>query len=448
LKRKSTWARRAGVGRTGSVVATILVLIVIVAAIYIANANRSPSGTCTVPPSSSLSSSNINIGYISEITGTANPNGYAARIGAELAVNQTNAAGGIDGKDVNLVFADDQSNPQVAVQCASGLSQDGVLALTGPTTQSGALAVEGYTEANGIPFVVSTVSSAALISPGMNWTVAVEPDAVQWGAAAAKYVSQVVPNAKIALMTQNSEQQNEMSAGVRWYANTYKNESIVFDQEYANAQFAWATAATAVKFSGANAVVVSWLSSVGFSESNVIEALLSAGFLQNQIFVVSADSQVGDIGSTASGTTAVALFDGAMATGYPNATAFVNKLNPFLNSTLDAKEYCGICPTDIGPIYYYSYLGMEMMINSIRSVMSSGQTLTRADFMSAMKHASIEDAFGNTVSIQPSGASVGSYYIVVAGTLNSTASTYPFELVKTIRFSPGTVPAYQLARTA
>ena len=76
-----------------------------------------------------------------------------------------------------------------------------------------------------------------------------------------KYVSEAVPNAKIAMMTQNAEQQNEMAAGVKWYADTYKNESIVFDQEYANAQFPWATAATA-KFSGANAVVVSWVSSV------------------------------------------------------------------------------------------------------------------------------------------------------------------------------------------
>ena len=104
-----------------------------------------------------------------------------------------------------------------------------------------------------------------------------------------------------------------------------------------------------------------------------------------------------------------------MAHGYPNVTAFVNNSNPFVNATLDSKDYCGICPTDIGPFYYYAYIGMQMMIDSLKSAASTGQSPTRAGFMSAMKHASIEDAFGNTLSIQPSGASLGTYYIVVTG---------------------------------
>lgn len=307
--------------------------------------------------------------------------------------------------------------------------------------------MQGFAETKGVPFVVSTVSSATLSPPSSNWTVTVEPDAVQWGAAVAKYVSETSPGAKIALMTQNAEQQREMATGVRWFASTYGNESVVFDQVYANAQFPWATAAAAAKLSGANAVVVSWISTVGFSESNVIVALESAGFQASQIFVAAATNEVSDLGVGAAGVSGVTLYDGAISQGYPNATAFANEIPPFMNATLYPKTYCGICPTEIGPIYYYSYLGMEMMIDSIRGVLSSGQTLTRADFMNSMKHSSIDDAFGNTLTIGQGGSSEGTFYVVAAGPLNSTQSTYPLQLVKTLRFAPGTVPSHQLAKS-
>jgi ABC-type branched-subunit amino acid transport system substrate-binding protein len=430
--------------------AVLLVLVVAGVAAYSALASPSSTPiTCTTGGGPTFTSSTIKIGYLTELSGNSVSNGYAARIAAELAVNQTNAAGGVDGRKIDLVVLDDETSPPLAVKQAEVLDQqDGVLAITGPTDQGDAVAVSSLAEACGVPFVDSTVSSAALVPPGSSWTVSVEPDAVQWGASVAKYVSEAIPGAKVAMMTQNAEQQNEMAAGVRWYADTYKNESIVFDQEYANAQFPWATAATAARLSGANAVVVSWISTAGFSQSNVIASLLSAGFLQSQIFVVALTNQGSDLGDNATGIRGAALFDSAMDHGYPNATAFANEFAPFVNGELNSKEYCGVCPTDIGPVYYYSYLGTEMMINAIQSVLSGGQTLTRADFMSTMKHASIEDAFGNTVSINSAGSSVGSFYIVTVGSANATASTYPLKIVKVIQFAPGTVPAYELAKTA
>jgi len=448
LKRNGAWRRRAGVGKTGAALAVLVVVLIAGVAAYAALAPQSHSSQqCPSAGNPTFTSSTINIGFLTELSGNAVSDGYGARIGAELAVNQTNAAGGIDGKTIDLTVVDAQTNPQTAVQGADTLiQQDGVLAITGPTDQADAVAVSDYAETCGFPFVASTVSSAALVAPGANWTVSVEPDAVQWGAAVAKYVSQAIPGAKIAMMTQNAEQQNEMTAGVKWYADTFKNESLVFDQEYASAQFPWATAAAAAKFSGANAVIVSWLSTVGFSESNVVEALLSAGFLQSQIFVVSATNQVSDLGIGATGIRGATLFDGAMAQGYPNASAFVAKLTPFLSG--QSKDYCGVCPTDVGPLYYYSYLGMEMMINAIQNVLSSGQVLTRADFMSSMKHASIQDAFGNTLRIDAAGSALGTYYIVAVGQLNATTPTYSLKLVKTAAFAAGVVPAYQLAKTA
>jgi ABC-type branched-subunit amino acid transport system substrate-binding protein len=450
LTRRGAWRRRQGLGARGAALAVLLIILVAGVATYAAFAPKSSAApTCASTAAPTFTSSTINIGYVTELSGNSVSNGYGARIAAELAVNQTNAAGGIDGKKVDLVVLDDQTDPQTAVRRAETLDQqDGVLAITGPTDQGDAIAVSGYADTCGVPFVASAVSSAALVTPGSNWTVSVQPDPVQWGAALAKYVSEAIPGAKIALMTQNGEEQNQMAAGVRWYANTFKNESIIFDQVYANAQFPWATAAEAVKFSGANAVVVSWISTEGAAEGNVIAALLSAGLQPSQIFVVDGTDQVNDLGPTGTGIRGVTLFDGAMAQGYPNASAFANELAPYTDPVLNSKDYCGVCPTEVGPLYYFSYIGMEMMLGAIQNVLSDGQVLTRANFMSAMRHASVQDAFGNTLSIDASGSAVGNYYVVAAGPINSSAIAYPLQLIKDIRFAPGTVPAYRLAETA
>jgi ABC-type branched-subunit amino acid transport system substrate-binding protein len=448
LKERTSWRRSRAV--SSSTVAFAVIITCLVALVGYANYvdQQNPLHPCVVAGTAGPSNSDVNIGFVTEISGSAVSDGYAARIAAELAVNQTNAAGGIDGKKLGLVVLDSQTSPQQARQCASAADQqDGVLAVTGPTDLGDALAVQTYAEAHALPFVVAGVSSALLNAPGLNWTVNVQPDAVQWGAAVAKYVASAVPGAKIALMTQNAEQQKEMAAGIRWYAQAFGNESIVFDQVYANAQFPWATAAAAVKASGANLVLISWVSGSGFSESNVIEALLSAGLNQDQLVVVSGTGQVSDLGSAGTGIRGGALFDSQMAQGYANATGFVDQLQPFVNGALQSPEYCGVCPTDIGPVYYYSYVGMEMMISSIRQVLSGGQALTRDSFMASMKHATIEDAFGNALTVGTTAPPRGSFYIVQAGQLNATANTYPLKVITTVQFAPGTVPAYRLAKS-
>jgi hypothetical protein len=81
-------------------------------------------------------------------------------------------------------------------------------------------------------------------------------------------------------------------------------------------------------------------------------------------------------------------------------------------------------------------------------VLSHGQELTRADFMSSMKQTSIQDVFGNTLKINADGSSQGSYYLVAVGQPNSSGSAYDLNVIKAVEFSPGVVPASAIAKTA
>ena len=51
--------------------------------------------------------------------------------GAQIAVNDLNSAGGIDGHKVVLIVCNDQNNPNTAAQCAREAIKDKVTALVG-----------------------------------------------------------------------------------------------------------------------------------------------------------------------------------------------------------------------------------------------------------------------------------------------------------------------------
>jgi len=440
LKMRSGGRGRSAIGRRSMALAVLLVLVVAGVASYAVFGSGQSSKTTTVTSTVTFTSSQIDVGYVTELSGSASTDGYGAMYGAELAVNQSNLAGGLDGRTIKLVVADSLTTPSIAVQQATNLDeQNQLLAITGPTDPNDALAIRTYAESHGVPFIVAASPSAALTAPGSNWTVRVEPDSVQWGVAAAKYVSEAIPNAKMALMTEDGEVQNEMAAGARWYANTYKNVSIVYDQGFSSTVFPWATAAAAIQQSGANAAVLAWLPGVGSAENSVITALQTAGFSSNHIFLVDATGDLSTLGTNATGMRGVTFFDQSFAHGFPNASAFVSEVQPLIPG-------CAPCPKTVGNSYYFGYLGMKVTINAIQSVLSSGQPLTRASFISAVKQTTTQDLFGNALKFDNTGSSSGSYYVVQVQSLLPDQPEYSLELLTNTTFASGLVPVAQIVK--
>ncbi len=79
----------------------------------------------------------------------------------ELALEQVNAAGGIDGKQVKLLVGDDTGNPKEAPNVAQKFAADDkVLAIIGHWNSSCTLAARGIYEAAGIPVITDSVNKA------------------------------------------------------------------------------------------------------------------------------------------------------------------------------------------------------------------------------------------------------------------------------------------------
>src|SRR4029079_5093037 len=84
----------------------------------------------------------IMIGYLPALTGPSSSTGIGIKRGVQLAVQEINAAGGIDGRQIELVVRDTQSEPTKAVNGAAELTHahkvSGVLA---PVNSGESLAV-------------------------------------------------------------------------------------------------------------------------------------------------------------------------------------------------------------------------------------------------------------------------------------------------------------------
>ena len=76
----------------------------------------------------------IRLGVIVDTSGPTSSLGIAGRNGMQLAVEQTNAAGGIHGRPIELLQRDDGFNPQQAAQAAAELIDAKVDAAFGPMT--------------------------------------------------------------------------------------------------------------------------------------------------------------------------------------------------------------------------------------------------------------------------------------------------------------------------
>jgi urea transport system substrate-binding protein len=77
----------------------------------------------------------IKIGAVLPFSGGVELYGRQAKLGLDLAAKEINAAGGILGRPVEVIYADDKTDPAVAADATRRLiERDGVVALVGPIT--------------------------------------------------------------------------------------------------------------------------------------------------------------------------------------------------------------------------------------------------------------------------------------------------------------------------
>ena len=141
----------------------------------------------------------IRIGVVTPLSGTYAGIGQQVKWGLDLAAAQINAAGGVMGRKLELLYEDEEANPAVATQKAEKLFQVGkVDFLTGTVNSGSTLAVGQVAERNN-KLIATTVSFADSItadkcSPNV---FRVNARAGMQSAALADWMAKEKPNANV-----------------------------------------------------------------------------------------------------------------------------------------------------------------------------------------------------------------------------------------------------------
>ena len=143
------------------------------------------------------------IGGIGPVTGGAAVYGMAVQHGTELAVNEINAAGGINGYPIEFQFQDDEHDAEKSVNAYNTLKDWGMQVLVGTTTSAPCLAVADKTAADNMFQITpsgSVVECAA--NPNVFRICYSDPDQ---GAASATYIAENKLADKIAVIYDSSD---------------------------------------------------------------------------------------------------------------------------------------------------------------------------------------------------------------------------------------------------
>ena len=124
-------------------------------------------GTATPPAPTSASASpkaDIKIGLAISLTGTANVYGPAQQNGAKMAMEQINAAGGINGAKVALVVEDDASARDQGITVFRKLiNEDKVAAILGPTLSGVAAGAHPVAQQAGVPVIAISNTGVGIV---------------------------------------------------------------------------------------------------------------------------------------------------------------------------------------------------------------------------------------------------------------------------------------------
>lgn len=159
----------------------------------------------------------ITIGAYGPITGPAAYIGLAGRDGMMLAVKEINAAGGINGRKINVVFEDDAHSPTRALAAVKKLvEQDKVFAIMSVAGSNATVGTIDYVRDKGNVMYVSIASAPPVTWPhARNMFRGGTTESARYGELYAEYLVATAPNKRIAIMHGREEYpRNEAEATI------------------------------------------------------------------------------------------------------------------------------------------------------------------------------------------------------------------------------------------
>ncbi len=104
----------------------------------------------------------IKIGYLGPLSGGVAQYGIAVQNGVKLYVDQLNAAGGINGRQIELVSYDEEGDATKAITGYNSLMDSGVVAIVGDVTTGPCTAVVAEAYPDNTPMITASATATSI----------------------------------------------------------------------------------------------------------------------------------------------------------------------------------------------------------------------------------------------------------------------------------------------
>ena len=215
----------------------------------------------------------IKIGFHAPLTGFAASDGQSAKIGAELAVEQINAEGGVLGKKLELVVYDDQAAPPQAIPIANKLiGQDKVIVGISGSYSGATRSAAGIFQEAGIPYISAYAIHPDITRAG-DFVFRTSFLGEIQGHAGAKLIGDILGKKKVVLITIQNDFGKSLADGFKEKAADY-GISIINEYEYSIKDRQFGALVAKVKADNPEAI---YASGYFFTAGPMISQLKAAG---------------------------------------------------------------------------------------------------------------------------------------------------------------------------
>ena len=148
----------------------------------------------------------IKIGILGPFSGSLAFNAGEMKKGMELAVDDINAKGGLYGRQVELIYGDDEAKPDKGVAAVKKLiSRDNVLVVGGCYASSVGIATSQVCQEEMVPFVVAIAISPTITSRGYDYVFRTSPDSPMFLTGINNWLEKVKKPKVVAFLMENSD---------------------------------------------------------------------------------------------------------------------------------------------------------------------------------------------------------------------------------------------------
>ena len=159
----------------------------------------------TVLASLSMAAETIKVGIVLPLTGPQAKFGELEKISFYMALEEINAAGGINGRMLELIMEDDTGRPEVGRSVVEKLiAKDRVVMIGGGYSSSVTYAVAGVCQQNQMPFLVNTGSADKITASGWDYIFRLNPPVSEYAGAIETLLPQRIKPKSVAILHENS----------------------------------------------------------------------------------------------------------------------------------------------------------------------------------------------------------------------------------------------------